>query len=60
MIVSDDETETPDHSQSPDEPPPEPRTIDDKIDGINQQLEGIRQEIAGVRTEVGKLNKRGR
>ena len=39
--------------------PPEPRTIDDKIDDINEQLEGIRQEIAGVRSEIGKLNQRG-
>lgn len=36
----------------PDRPsgePPEPRTIDDKIDDINDQLEGIRREI-------GRLN----
>ena len=39
--------------------PPEPRSIDDKIDDINEQLEGIRQEIAGVRSEIGKLNQRG-
>ena len=54
LILSDNETETPGHSQSP-ITPPEPRTIDDKIDDINEQLEGIRQEIAGVRTEIGKL-----
>ena len=59
LILSDDETETPEHSQPPDEPPAEPRTIDGKIDDINEQLEGIRQEIAGVRSEIGKLNQRG-
>ena len=55
LILSDDETETPEHSQPPDTPP-EPRTIDDKIDDINEQLEGIRNEIAGVRKEISKQN----
>ena len=59
LILSDDETETPEHSQPPGESP-EPRTIDDKIDDINEQLEGIRNEIAGVRTEISKLNQHGR
>ena len=48
QITIDDLIEKPEHSQHP-ITPQEPRTIDDKIDGINQQLEGIRQEI-------GKLN----
>lgn len=60
LIVSDDETEKSEHSQPPDKPPAEPRTIDDKIDDINEQLEGIRNEIAGVRTEISKLNQHGR
>ena len=60
LIVSDDESEKPEHSHTPDEPPAEPRTIDDKIDDINEQLEGIRNEIAGVRTEISKLNQHGR
>ena len=58
LILSDDSAEKPESTQHPDTPP-EPRTLDDKIDGINEQLEGIRQEIAGVRTEIGKLNQRG-
>ena len=40
------------------EPPAGPRSIDDKIDDINEQLEGIRNEITGVRTEISKLNQR--
>ena len=59
LIDKDDSAEKPESTRPPDEPPPEPRTIDDKIDGINEQLEGIRQEIAGVRSEIGKLNQRG-
>ena len=31
LIDKDDETEKPEHSQPPDEPPPDPRTIDDKL-----------------------------
>ena len=53
-ITIDDLIEKPSSIQLPGEPP-DPRTIDDKIDGINEQLEGIRKEIAGVRTEIGKL-----
>ena len=56
LILSDDETEKPDHSQPPDQPPLERRTIGDKIDDINEQLEGIRNEIAGVRKEISKQN----
>ena len=47
--------------------PPEPRSIEDKIDKLNQQIAGVRgeiaemrqdvnQQIAGVRNEIGKLN----
>ena len=59
-ITIDDLIEKPAPSRPPDEPQAEPRTIDDKIDDINEQLEGIRQEIAGVRTEISKLNQHGR
>ena len=48
-ITIDDLIEKPSPTQPTDEPPAEPRTIDGKIDDINEQLEGIRQEI-------GKLN----
>ena len=58
LIDKDDSAEKPESTRPPDEPPPEPRTIDDKIDDINEQLEGIRNEIAGVRTEISKLNQR--
>ena len=58
-ITIDDLIEKPSPTQPTDEPPAEPRTIDGKIDDINEQLEGIRQEIAGVRSEIGKLNQRG-
>ena len=54
-ITIDDLIEKPSPIQPPGEPP-EPRTIDDKIDGINDQLEEIRQEIAGVRKEISKQN----
>jgi hypothetical protein len=58
-ITINDLIEKPSPTQPTDEPPAEPRTIDGKIDDINEQLEGIRQEIAGVRSEIGKLNQRG-
>ena len=58
LIDKDDSAEKPESTQLPGESP-EPRTIDDKIDDINEQLEGIRNEIAGVRSEIGKLNQRG-
>ena len=58
QITFDDLIEKPSPIQPPGEPP-EPRTIDDKIDNINEQLEGIRNEIARVRSEIGKLNQRG-
>ena len=54
LILSDDETETPEHNQPTDELPPEPRTIDDKIDDINEQLEGIRNEIADLHKDMSK------
>ena len=54
LIDKDDSAEKPESTRPP-ITPPEPRTIDDKIDDINEQLEGIRQEIAGVRTEISKL-----
>ena len=54
LIDKDDSDEKPESTRPPGEPP-EPRTIDDKIDNINEQLEGIRNEIAGVRTEISKL-----
>ena len=56
-ITIDDLIEKPVPTQLPDEPSPEPRSIDAKIDDINEQLEGIRQEIAGVRTAISKLNR---
>ena len=54
LIDKDDSDEKPESTRPPGEPQ-EPRTIDDKIDGINEQLEGIRNEIAGVRSEISKL-----
>ena len=59
-ITINDLIEKPSPTQPTDEPPAEPRTIDGKIDDINEQLEGIRNEIAGVRTEISKLNQHGR
>ena len=55
LILSDDSAEKPESTRPPDQPPPEPLSIDDKIDDINEQLVGIRNEIAGVRTEISKL-----
>lgn len=54
-LIEKEDKETPD-TPPESEPPAELRTIDDKIDDINEQLEGIRNEIAGVRTELSQLN----
>ena len=62
LILSDDETETPDHSQPPDEPPPEPRTIDDEVLRAIEHLENrvdkgfaeVTDQIAELRTKISQ------
>ena len=53
LIDKDDSAEKPESTQLPGESP-EPRTIDGKIDDINEQLEGIRNEIADLHKDMSK------
>ena len=53
QITIDDLIEKPEHSQHP-ITPPEPRTIDDKIDHLNQQIASVRGDIADMRQDVAQ------